>query len=222
MPTPVEFHDPVIFFDTATFSTPIAVADSSIDNDSIDPDAAIATSKLATDTLQPEDIPLVNWIDSDSGQPLPATSSGTDLGRYIGTPGTDAPLIRSADLKAAGATTLRMQGQYSLPDRYVPGGNFRIRLFAGMVTTIAGTSCTIDVECWKITGATVGSDICQTAAMTMNSTTFGNKDFVINAAGLVAADSFVIRVTIACNDGASPTAVIAAIAKTQALRDIRG
>ena len=153
---------------------------------------------------------------------LAATASGTDLGLYAGTYGTDAPLIRSEDLKVAGATTKRMRGQIELPAEYVTGGNFRLRFFAGMVTTIADSLCQIDVECAEIIGATVGSDICTTSIQSMNSTAFANKDFVMDASSASAGKSYDVRVTLTVNDGGTGTAVIAAIAKTKLVIAMKG
>jgi hypothetical protein len=216
------FEDDVTFLGDVVFTGITGLPTGYVDNDSVDTNAAIARSKLATDALMEIDLGLEGWRDADTMQPLAATASGADLGFYPGTYGTDAPLLRTEDLKAAGSTTKRMRRQIGLPPEYVSAGNFRLRFFAGMVTTVANTSCDIDCEVREITGAGVGADICSTSVMTMNSLTFANKDFVMDTSGAVAGKSYDVRVTITCNDGATATAVVAAIAKTKMVLSIKG
>lgn len=192
-----------------SFSVPTGA----VTNDSVASGAAIARSKMATESLAIE-IPLAAWRVHDSLQPLPATAASDDLGWYPGTYLTNSPLVRTQDVKALGAQTLRARCTIALPENYVSAGTCTIRARAGMVTTVAGTSCTIDFEAAEIGDATPGSDIVSTAATSINSLTFANTDFTVTSAGLVAGDTLDIRMTIAVNDGASVTAVIAAISKT--------
>jgi len=183
-------------------------------------DTTIARGKLTTDTKYFE-IPLSAWKIWDSLQQLPTTSSSDDLGWYAGTWLTNAPLIRTADVKTT-SPTLRARAQVELPAEYEPGGEITLRAFCGMVTTVADGSATIDFEAARVAGATTGSDLVTTAAVTINSLTFANKDFVVTPTGLIAGDKLDIRVTIAVVDAAGATAVIAAIAKTQLLCVVRG
>ena len=70
-----------------------------------------------------------------------------------------------------------------------------------MGTTVAGTSCVVDVEAYKVgKDNTLGSDICATSATTINSLTFANKDFTITAGTLAAGDVLDIRITITVVD----------------------
>lgn len=154
---------------------------------------------------------------------LPGTAANDDLALVGGTFGTDPPLVSAGDLKAAGATSRYARFQVSLPECYDAGQTVSIALAAGMLTTIADTSCTIDVECYKIDKAAgIGSDLCTTAATTINSLVFGAKTFVITPSGLVAGDVFDVRVTIACTDAATGTAVTPTIAAIDLLCDIKG
>jgi len=92
-----------------------------------------------------------------------------------------------------------------------------------MVTTIADTSCTIDIQCYKLDKVGgIGSDICATAAMTMNSLVFSDKVFTITPSGLVAGDKFDVRIAITCTDAATGTAVTPTIAAIDRLCDIKG
>jgi hypothetical protein len=61
-----------------------------------------------------------------------------------------------------------------------------------------------------------------TAATDMNNLTFANKDFVITGSSLSPGDVLDIRIAVAVNDAASVAAVIAALAATDLLCDIKG
>jgi len=100
----------------------------------------------------------------------------------------------------------------------------RIVATAGMVTTVADTSCTVDFEvylCAKTTLAS-GSDLVTTSATTINSTSFAAKNFDLTSAGLSPGDMLDIRISIACTDAATVTAVIPAIAHLALALDIKG
>jgi hypothetical protein len=156
--------------------------------------------------------------------PISAAASD-DLGISSGgTYGTNAPYITAGDLKAAGATTRRARFLYTLPPEYVSGETVRIVAHAGMITTAADVSCTLDFEAYELNklGAVTGSDLVTTAATSINSTTVAAKTFEVNAAGLAAGDVLDVRVSIACNDGATATAVIPAITHLVMAIDIKG
>lgn len=179
---------------------------------------------LKEDPLAVFPIPFESFRVHDALQTvLPGTSASDDLGLYGGTFGTSQPLIRTYDVKAAGSLTLRARVLVRLPECYVAAESVKIRLAAGMVTTIADVACTVDVEAYRVgKDNSLGSDLCATSATTMNSLTFANKDFTITAASLSAGDVLDVRVTIAVNDAATATAVIAAIAAADLLCDIKG
>ena len=100
---------------------------------------------------------------------LPGTSSADDLGLTSGTFATDSPTIQSSDLKAAGATTLFARVQMVLPPEYEAGQTVTIRISAGLITTVADVSATIDVEAHEIDrGGAVGADLVTTAALDIN------------------------------------------------------
>ena len=154
---------------------------------------------------------------------LPGTAATDDLALVGGTFGTSPPVVSAGDLKAAGATTRYARFQIVLPECYDAGETITLALYAGMVTTIADTSCTIDVQCYKLDKAAgIGSDLCSTSAMTMNSLVFAAKAFTITSSALSAGDTLDVRVAIACNDAASATAVTPTIAAIDLLCDIKG
>jgi hypothetical protein len=154
---------------------------------------------------------------------LPGTAATDDLALVGGTFGTSPPVVSAGDLKAVGATTRYARFQVRLPECYDSGETITLSLSAGMATTVADTSCTLDVECYKIDKVGgIGSDLCSTAATSINSLVFAAIPFTITSSGLVAGDVFDVRVAIACNDAATGTAVTPTIAAIDLLADIKG
>lgn len=154
---------------------------------------------------------------------LPGTAGTDDLAYATGTFGTAPPVINAGDCKNLGATTRYARFQMQLPECYDSGETITLALSAGMKTTIASTSCTVDVECYKIDKISgIGSDLCATAAQSINSLTFATKSFTITPSGLVAGDVFDVRITIAVSDTATGTAVTPTIAAIDLLCDIKG
>lgn len=154
---------------------------------------------------------------------LPGTPAADDLGLIGGTFGTNAPSIQAGDLKAAGATTRYARFQVNLPPEYVAGQTVTLRFAAGMITTIADTSATLDVECHlSDEDNTVSADLCATGAQSINSTGFADKDFAITPATLSPGDVLDVRIAIAVNDAATGTAVIGCVAAMKRVCDTRG
>lgn len=154
---------------------------------------------------------------------LPGTAATDDLALIGGTFGTAPPLIQAGDLKAAGATTRYARFSFTLPECYDEGETVTLILSAGMKTTIADTSCTVDVECYrhdKISG--ISADLCATASQSINSLTFADKSFTITPTSLEKGDVLDIRIAIACNDAATATAVTPTIANIDFAIDIKG
>jgi hypothetical protein len=154
---------------------------------------------------------------------LTGTAGTDDLALVGGTFATAPPTISAGDLKAAGATTRYARFQFSLPECYDSGETVTLAIHAGMATTVADTSCTVDVQCYKIDKVTgISADLCATAAMTMNSLVFAARSFTITPSGLVAGDTFDVRIAITCTDAATVTAVTPTIAAIDLLCDIKG
>lgn len=179
---------------------------------------------LSQDDLFVFPVPFTDLRVHDALQtPLPGTSASDDLGLYGGTFGTSQPLIRTYDVKAAGATTLYARTLLRLPAEFQAAETIKLRIGAGMVTTVAGTSATVGVAAYKVgKDNSLGSDLSATSAQSINSLTFANKDFTITSSGLSPGDVLDVRIAIAVNDGASATAVIAAIAGIDLLADVKG
>lgn len=154
---------------------------------------------------------------------LPGTAAADDLALVGGTFATAPPVVSAGDLKAAGATTRYARFQVQLPECYDAGQTVSLSIAAGMVTTVADVSCTIDAEVYKIDKtAGIGSDLCATAAVTINSLVMSAKVFAITPGSLAAGDVFDVRIAIACNDAATGTAVTPTIAAIDLLADIKG
>jgi hypothetical protein len=185
----------------------------------------IARSGLIQDAEAEHDIPFESWRVFDAYQTvLPGTSTGDDLGLYGGTFGTATPAVKTYDLKNAGATNVRARFRVQLPPWYDTGETVKIRFNAGMETTVASASATVDVEAYKTAGDGLvsGSDLVTTSATTINSLTLANKDFLLTSTALAPGDWLDCRVTIAINDSATATAVIGKIGKASLLLDIKG
>lgn len=183
----------------------------------------LGRSSLVQDDLAVYPIDFVNFRVHDALQTtLPGTSASDDLGLYGGTFGTSQPLIRTFDVKTL-STSLYARTQVALPAEYVAGETVKIRLGAGMITTVADTSCTADVEAYKVgKDNSLGSDICATSATSMNSLTFANKDFTITSGTLSPGDVLDIRIRVTVVDSATVGAVIGAFASCDLLADIKG
>lgn len=186
--------------------------------------AAIARTQLAQNTLQRFQVKLTDFRVWDAFQTvLPGTSAADDLGLYGGTFGTNSPQIKTYDVKAAGAVTLRARALVHLPIEYDAAETVLIRLHAGMETTVADTTATIDVECYESNReGGISADLCTTSATTINSLTLADKDFTITATSLNPGDILDIRITVAVNDAATATAVIAKFGSCELLADVRG
>lgn len=183
----------------------------------------VPRSKMVQDSLAEYPIPFEAWYVWDSGVRLPNTSATDALGFYPGTFASASPLIRTYDVKNAGAVTLYARCKVTLPAEYQAAETVNLRFHAGMVTTVASSSATIDVQAYRMNEeGSIGSDLCSTAATTINSLTYADKDFTIDAATLSAGDELDVRVAIAVNDSATATAVIASIGKASLLCDVKG
>ena len=183
----------------------------------------VSRSDLSLESDQIFSVPLQSLRVWDAIQTnLPGTSATDDLAYSGGTFGTDSPHITTGDVKASSVTRYA-RFVYPLPVEYQDGQTVKLRLSAGMETTVSDTSATVDVVAYRSDRETgIGSDICATAATTINSLTFANVDFTLTPTTLAAGDVLDIRIAIAVVDSATATAVIAAIGAIELLCDIKG
>lgn len=153
---------------------------------------------------------------------LPGTAAADDMAIITGTPGTDAPTLQGVDF-GGGSTDEKCAFAFALPPEYVSGETITVRVRGAMLTTLSDGTATVDVEAWKENGdGAVGSDICTTAAQSINSLTPANKDFTITPTGLVAGDVLQIRLSFAGSDVGNLGVMIPEISRVQLLLDIKG
>jgi hypothetical protein len=190
---------------------------------SLSPD--LPRSSIAQLALAEFVVPMVSLRTWDAiGTNLPGTAANDDLGLDGGTWATDSPCITTGDVKGVSTEAHRYaRFQVALPPEYEAGETVVLRCHAGMKTTVADQSCTLDVVAYKSNDeAGIGSDICATAAQSMNSLTDADLDFTITPTGLTAGDVLDVRLDVAYHDDATGTAVIGQIGKISLLCDIRG
>lgn len=179
---------------------------------------------LALAELQSFPIPLTNFRVWDAmATVLPSAGANDDLGLVGGTFGTATPSLRTQDCKTL-TNSNRARVLVQLPWDYVAGESVTLRFKAGMITTVSGTTATIDCEAYKLQedpDDAIGSDLVSTAAQTINSLVFANVDFVVTPTSLSPGDILDVRVSTAIVDGATVTAVIAGITSAKLLADVR-
>lgn len=144
-------------------------------------------------------IPLQKFLKEDLLTPLPSAGNATNLGLVAGTHGSASPSLQGSDLGgSSGSETARMLLQ--VPQDY-DSGDLTLRFHAGVLTTVYDTTLTLDVEAYEADGeAGIGSDLCETAATSINALTLADKDFTIDGDGLVAGDVLDVQITVAAED----------------------
>jgi hypothetical protein len=187
------------------------------------PDNAITRTKLSLVEMA-KAIPLTSMRVWDAlSSLLPSAAANDDLGLITGTWATNSPVLQAGDLKTAGSTDRYAAFEVELEDNFTAGDDFTLRFYAGMADNAADTSATLDLVVYAPDGdAGLSSDLCSTAAQSINTTTMANYDFVVDTSGLTSGDSLLCRVHVNVNDAAGASAVTAQIGSIQKLREIRG
>jgi len=160
------------------------------------------------------------WDDLTSS--LPGTAAADDLAIIEGTYGTDAPTVQSSDSQS---TSVTQYARFFIPidHNYVSGETMQIRIRGGMITTIADTSATVDLSIYtNDRDGAVGSDLCATAAQSINSLTKANADFTVTTTSLVQGDVLDVRLVVAIVDSSASTAVIGEVSYIGFMRDTKG
>lgn len=184
----------------------------------------VARSNLALESDMDFDIPLTQWRVWDAlASLLPGTAAADDLGLTSNTFGTSTPYISSGDLNAVGAITRYARALIMLPESFVGGQNFLFQFGAGMLTSVASVSATIDLQVYQTNGTTgiSGGDLCATAAQSINSTTFNQYQFTITGTTVERGDILDIRMTLAANSATASTH-FAALTRTNLRLPIKG
>jgi hypothetical protein len=201
----------------------LTLPDGSITNNDLAGNANIDPGKMGQRVLADHRIPLTSFRVWDAVQTNPpATASSDDLGLVTGTWGTNPVRITAGDCKALGATTRYIYFSVPVPPNYDDGETIKIKIRAKMETTVADTSCTIDLVGYVGTDASLSSDLVTTSAQSMNSLTAASYEFTINGASVDPGDLLECRLAIACNDAATATAVTPAVYEVSLLCDTRG
>lgn len=201
----------------------ITIPDETLTNQNLAANANIDPSKMAQRVLAESVVPVHSFRvwDAVASNPVSAAAND-DLGLVTGTWGTNPVRLTAGDLKAAGATTRRIYFSVPIPANYEDGETIQIRIRAKTETTLADVSCTVDLEAYVGSSGAVGSDLVTTSAQSMNSLTAANYDFTLSGSGVNPGDLIECRLSIACNDAASATAVTPAVYKVSLLCDTRG
>lgn len=184
--------------------------------------AAIGSTRAtwAQEDLVVYPVPLTDLRTWDSlAVNIPAAAANDDLGLITGTAGTHAPQVEGADF---GGTTDAKKTAFcfALPPEYVAGQTITLRVKAKM-KVIADTSCTLDANVYRQAAPT--TDICATAAQSINSATAANKDFTITPTDCVVGDLLNVILTEAGTDaGNAGNDITAVLEKIEMLLDIKG
>ena len=147
---------------------------------------------------------------------LPATPATDDLGLVGGTFTTNSPSIQTVDAGGT-STTAYARAAIEVPQDYVSGQSFKIRFHAGMHTTIADTTCTLDLSVYRSDEERgISADLAAAAvANNIKSLTYADVDFVITATTLTPGDLLDVRISINVVDsgdlGADISGVIGAV-----------
>lgn len=186
-------------------------------------DAGIARSKLAQDQLAKFPISPTGFRVWDDFNSLIGTAATDDLGITSTTYGTNGPVITAGDIM--GATVTRYaRALVAMPLEYDDAETVLIRIHAGMLTTIADTSCTVDVEIFESgkDGTNNNTDLVATAAKSINFLGFQDYDFTVTATDLVPGDILDMRLTVAGQDDNGVTAVTPTLGEVALVCDIKG
>lgn len=176
----------------------------------------VSRGDAAVEALTEKSIPLSAWVvDGSPNSPIEEASNEEGLGTAeaaSGQFGTVANYLATDDEKNE-TTSKTARAQIPIPANYIAGQAIKFRFRSGMKTTVASTSASLDLECYKSdrAGGAPGNDLCTTAAQSINSLTLANKDFSIDETGLKAGDVLDIRITISIVDSATGTPVFGVV-----------
>lgn len=200
----------------------IILPDGGLSNPDISPNANIASSKMEQRVLAEYRVPVDAFRvwDAITSNPVSAAASD-DLGLVTGTWGSAVNKITAGDCKAA-TTTRHIYFSIPVPPNYDDGQTIELRIRAKMETTLSDGTCTIDATAYIANDGTLTSDLVATAAQSMNSLTAANYDFALSSGSIDPGDLLEVRLTVACVDSATATAVTPAIYEVALLCDTRG
>ncbi len=178
---------------------------------------------LLQESLTPFVIPLTEFVIWDAMHTnLPGTSATDDLA-LTSNGITDSVTIQTSDMKTLGLVTRYASVLLPIPAEYVAAQTVVIRLHAGMKTTIADATATLDIVAFKSDEEEgISADLNETAAIDINSLVLADRDFTITEASLSPGDLLLVRIAMAITDAAESTAVIGILGSAKLLCDTQG
>jgi len=208
---------------TLTANAMVASENMITSNTQIKAGASITRAKMAQVANAVFAIPLASMRVWNTWQPLPVAAADDDLGAIAGTWATDVPHIESSD---SGQTSITqyLGFEFTLPDDYDEAETLTLRIPAKM-RVVADGSAAVDVEAYLSDGnaAVSGGDLIATAATTINSADWANKDFTVTATSRAPGDKIFFRVKVAIVDtNTVADHVTAWLGDIKILADIRG
>ena len=165
------------------------------------PGTGLARSYNVQEALVLYRIPLSDLRVFDApGSMLPAAAANDDLGLIEGAIGTAPWTVDAGDVGGT-TSTRKARFNFALPPEYDDAASVSVRVRGAMVTTVADTAATIDINAYEDDSAgAVGADLCTTALQSINSLTPASLDFVITPTGLVTGDMLDIMISLAYQD----------------------
>lgn len=175
--------------------------------------------------LQAFTVPMRAWREHDAyATNLPGTPVGGDhLGCVGGTFNTNAPSLQTDDFGGNAAVEhFYARAEIPLPWNYVAGQTVKIRVHAGVLTTVASESATVDLQVYSSDeDETSTGDLCTTTAEDINSLVFADSDFTITATSLNPGDILDVMIDVAVDDDTDSGIMKACIGSVQLLCDVR-
>jgi len=185
--------------------------------------AEVQRGKLAQLQLAEYVIAPTRWRVWNNLNALLGTAAADDLGITSTTFGTNSPAITAGDIM--GVTSTRYaRALIDLPMEYDAGETVLIRIYAGMLTTIADLTCNVDVEIYESDkdGTNDNVELIATAPQSINFLMFQAYDFVVTSTDLTPGAILDTRITVDSQDDNSTTAVTPTLGAVSLLCDIRG
>lgn len=186
--------------------------------------AGIPRTNLSQDDLKAYPMPLLGARVWDAVGTNLGAAGNDDLGIEEGTWGTNPVYLTSGDVKSGGCTRYALF-EVPLPAEYVDGETVKVRVKAGMQTTVSDGAAEIDLEVYESTGASttgISADLCATAAQSFKNLTAADLDFTITSTNLAAGDTLLVRLKMSIADAATGTAVIGNVYYAKLLCDVKG
>jgi hypothetical protein len=150
-----------------------------------------------------------------TGLQLAATAASGVVGLATGTFGSASPALIGNDAKGTTKTDIT-RFQWVVPANYVAAGNISLKVTAGMNTTVSDTTATVDALAYRADElAGIGSDLCATAAQSINSLTNAEKSFTITGTTLSAGDVLDIELVLAVTDSGAAGVMVAEISRIE-------